>query len=196
MQSIDYMEHPESVTDLLVIVTLQIMASYIATIRKMEDQSNWTPEDFMRKPRKNTVFYEILDLQKSMVDFSTSVEANHVTLQTAQQTFAPNLSAGQKLWFDNLMLESKQISKMCDLFSEVLDTTSNVAESIVSNTLNDVMKTLTSLTILFSVPTIITAVYTMNISFPSPYDQYLVPIVLMVLFAVLVLFFLRNKDYL
>lgn len=192
----EYIENPKNQSDVLLTVLFTVTSSYISAIKEMEGKSSWKASDFKTPPEQNTMFFELLDLQKSMIDFETSVEANHMVLQAVKDKMSDHFDAHQKLWLDNLVVESDQIGKMCAVFSEVLNATSNISESVVSNNLNDVMKTLTSLTILFSVPTIVTAIFTMNTEIPTPVNHILYPILFSVIAAVLLIVFLRRKKML
>lgn len=82
---------------------------------------------------------------------------------------------------------SVTVEKLSDLYS-----------SLVGNNLNDVMKTLTSITILLTVPTIIGGYWGMNTSLPFSDEPYAFWWLLGLTLAVIVLmyFYLKKRDYL
>ena len=70
--------------------------------------------------------------------------------------------------------------------------------SIISNNLNGVMKTLTSITIILAVPTMISSFWGMNVHLPlqdSPYG-FIVMILIAILTTVIVTVWLNKKDML
>lgn len=190
----EVIEQISSATDILLLILFTLMASYIGAIKQMEENSNWSAKDLRQTSSQNSMFYELLDFQKSMIDFETSIEANHNVLQTILQDEIVPMRDYQKLWLNNIIIESSQIANMCNVFSNVLDATGNIAESVVSNNLNDVMKTLTSLTILFSVPTIITAIFTMNTAIPNAVNHIIFPLLFSLIMGGLVLWFLKRRN--
>jgi len=55
---------------------------------------------------------------------------------------------------------------MSKIFNEVLNSISNVYSSIISNSVNQIMKVLTSFTVVLMIPTLVTSMYGMNITLP------------------------------
>lgn len=192
----EYIENPKDNTDILLTILFSLTDSYIKAIKEMEEKGTWSAADFKNPPEQNTMFFELLDLQKSMIDFETSVSANHAVVESVKEKADNHFNKHQSLWLDNLLVESEQIGHMCEVLGKVLDATSNISESVVSNNLNDVMKTLTSLTILFSVPTIITAIFTMNTAIPSVVNHIFFPLFFSALAAVLLVMFLKRRKML
>ena len=66
--------------------------------------------------------------------------------------------------------------------------------SVISNNLNVIMKVLTSITILLTIPNIIFSFYGMNVA-GLPWDQFFwVPIVIAVVLILVVGYILKKKD--
>ena len=189
-----HLERVENRGDVLLAMVWAMVSSFITALKRMEKDSNWDHEAFKNPTQKENVFFELLDYQKSLIDFETSIKANYTTLQKFYASLGGKLPRHQQLLVENLIVELEQVGQMCRTFEQVLDATAGIAESIVSNNLNDVMKALTSLTIVFSLPTIITGLYMTNTQIPPPYNHFLMPVFLSLALIMLgLLFFKRRK---
>ncbi len=61
------------------------------------------------------------------------------------------------------MIENKQGIEMANIYHEILSTISDTYATIISNNLNRVMKILTSITIVISIPTMVSSFLGMNV---------------------------------
>ena len=69
---------------------------------------------------------------------------------------------------EDAIVENKQAIEMANVYSSILDVTMEAYSSVISNNLNSVMKVLTSLTIILTIPTMIFSFFGMNV--PLPWD--------------------------
>ena len=61
---------------------------------------------------------------------------------------------------------------MSKIYKDILDSTMDAYSSIISNNLNEVMKLLTSITIIISIPTLIASLWGMNVEVPFEIEKY------------------------
>jgi magnesium transporter len=71
---------------------------------------------------------------------------------------------------EDVIVENKQASEMAKIYADTLSAMMDAFTSVISNNLNGVMKFLTSVTILLSIPTIIASIWGMNVDLP--FQQY------------------------
>ena len=64
---------------------------------------------------------------------------------------------------EDAQIENKQGIEMANIYREILSSVSDAYATIISNNLNQAMKILTSITIIFSVPTMIASFMGMNV---------------------------------
>ncbi len=86
---------------------------------------------------------------------------------------------------------------MCSIYSNVLTGTMDVFASMISNNQNQVMKFLTSVTIVLSIPTLISGLFGMNVSdvpFSNSPNGFLYLCSIVVLITIFVTFILTKKD--
>ena len=85
---------------------------------------------------------------------------------------------------------------MANIYSGILNSTMDTFSSIISNNLNGVMKALATVTIVMSIPTMITSFYGMNVPLPGQNKPYGFLFVLggALLIASIVAIIFRKKD--
>ena len=67
---------------------------------------------------------------------------------------------------DDVIVEYKQAIEMVEMYSHILQSMMEVFASIISNNLNLVMRFLASVTIILSIPTLISGLWGMNVPVP------------------------------
>ena len=123
-------------------------------------------EKTMNKSKKHKELLKLLDLEKSMIYFSTSLKANHVVLQKIQRGKHIKLYEEDQELLEDTLIESRQAIEMIVTYSEILNGIIDIFGTIISNNLNVVMKILTSITLILAIPTLITSFMGMNVNFP------------------------------
>ena len=96
---------------------------------------------------------------------------------------------------EDVLTEVKQAIEMSNIYSNILSGTMDAFASVISNNLNIVMKMLTIITIIMSVPTMVFSFYGMNVQdLPIPYTWF--PLALSVVLAIIVAIIItKNKFY-
>ena len=84
---------------------------------------------------------------------------------------------------------------MANIYSGILSGTMDAFASVISNNLNIVMKFLATITIVMSIPTMVSSFYGMNVlDLPLPYTWF--PVLISVILAVIVAILItKNKFY-
>ena len=74
---------------------------------------------------------------------------------------------------EDVLIEVRQAIEMSSIQMNIISSTMDAFASIISNNLNIVMKILASITLIFSIPTVISGFYGMNIGVHAmPLDNY------------------------
>lgn len=113
---------------------------------------------------KNKELFQLLDLEKSLVFFSTSLKANQGVLEKLQRGRVIKLYDEDLELLEDVLIEVQQAIEMSNIYANILSGTMDAFASIISNNLNIVMKVLTSITILMAIPTLIASLYGMNVA--------------------------------
>ncbi len=154
-------------------------------------------EKALYKSQKNRELIQLFGLQKSLVYFSTSLKSNELTLEKLLKQEILTKYNEDKDILDDVMIENRQAIEMCSIYSNVLTGTMDVFASMISNNQNQVMKFLTSVTIVLSIPTLISGLFGMNVSdvpFSNSPNGFLYLCSIVVLITILVTFILTKKD--
>ena len=132
---------------------------YLRLINKASQRVQSTLE----KSMKNNAILEMLDLQKSLVYFSTSISANDAVIEKLNKiNYLKKYEEGQDV-IDDASIENKQAAEMCSIYREIMNGTMEAFGTIINNNVNDIMKFLTALTLVISVPTLIASLFGMNL---------------------------------
>ncbi|MGM0213756.1 magnesium transporter CorA family protein [Enterococcus sp. AZ109] len=107
------------------------------------------------------------DLETGIVFFISASKQNVVLLeQIKAHAIYKQLSDSEKEQLDDALIEAKQLVEMTNLSSEILHQLSRTYNNILNNNLNDTMRILTVLSVLLTIPTIITGFFGMNMPLP------------------------------
>lgn len=123
-------------------------------------------ESQMEKTMRNKELLKIMKFEKSMIYFNASVKGNQVVLEKLNRGKAIKLYEEDEDILEDTLIENRQAIEMIGTYSEILNGIVDVFGTIVSNNLNIVMKILTSITIIISLPTMISGIMGMNVDFP------------------------------
>lgn len=160
--------HTNQKTQFLLKLLLRIASRFLQYLKQIDRLSN-TTESLLHKMMRNEEIIQLLNLEKSLVYFSTSLKSNEVTLEKIMRGRIIKLYEEDEDLLGDVIIEIKQAIEMCSIYSNTLSGTMDAVSSIISNNLNNVMKVLTSLTIIMTIPNIIFGMYGMNVTgLPSP----------------------------
>ncbi len=175
-------------TRLIFQIFYRISQTYLTYLKQMNKMTDYA-ERQLQKSMKNKELFNMMELEKSLVYFSTSLNANEATLQKIFRGRLLKLYDEDKDILEDVLIEIKQAIEMCSIYRDIMSKTMDAYASIISNNLNIVMKVLTSLTILMAIPTLVSSFYGMNVEgIPAPNFWFVVGIALFfVLIATIIL---------
>ncbi|MEY8370875.1 magnesium transporter CorA family protein [Aerococcaceae bacterium 50-4] len=125
-------------------------------------------EDEARHSTKNNVSYALINVNKGLVYLSTAVKNNAKTLDKINQYFT-HLEKDTRYHervLNRVQIEMNQAETMIENDMLLIDKLNDMLSNIISNNLNDVMKRLTVITIVMTVPTITAGLWGMNVGLP------------------------------
>jgi Mg2+ and Co2+ transporters len=150
----------------------------------------------LEQSSKNQQLIKLLNIEKSLVYFTTALKSNAFMLERLQKIDMLQISSENQDLFEDIAIESKQAIEMANIYSDILSGMMDAFASIISNNLNIVMKVLTSIAIIITLPILISSLYGMNVKLPfqnSPHAFLYVIIISVVLALIGVGFFARKK---
>lgn len=99
---------------------------------------------------RNEDLLRLMNLQKTLVYFNTSIRGNEVMVGKLQNIFNEKDYQNPELT-DDVLIELKQAHNMVNIYSDILTGTMDAFASIISNNVNTIMKRMTSLSIILMV---------------------------------------------
>lgn len=120
-------------------------------------------EAILVKATNNKELVHMLTLEKSLVYFITSLKGNQVVLEKLETLPIISLEEKELELLRDVKIETNQAIEMTNIYREILDSTMDTYGTVISNNLNDVMKFLTSITLVISIPTMIASFLGMNV---------------------------------
>ena len=146
----------------LIQIFLKASEVYLSTLSLIDED--------IQKMEKNTyystnnrVLINFLNMQKTLVYFLTSLQANSHVLERLYTDELLTMYDEDKVLLGDAVIENKQCIETSIVFRDILDSTMDTYGSIISNNLNVIMKFLAGITIVFSIPTMISSFLGMNV---------------------------------
>lgn len=172
-----------------------IIHSFETTLDYIEESINQT-EDFIMSEIYPSQLEWFFQLSRDAIFMETALQANMKVLRRLQRFHIIGRLILDVDKLEELEVDLQQQVELSAIYRELIKNAMNAYDSIVSHNLNKVIKTLTSISLLVSVPTLIASIYGMNVGLPLEQDPLAFPIVMLVSFAITVpiLFLLRKKN--
>jgi len=109
----------------------------------------------LQGPIENKEIVKLLNLQKSLEYFTTSLTSNQLLLQKLRRTKLLNLDEDDYDWLDDVDIDNRQAIGMAETYNNILAGLMDTFTSVISNNLNVSMKRLTVINLVLRVPTFI-----------------------------------------
>ncbi|WEV60384.1 magnesium transporter CorA family protein [Streptococcaceae bacterium ESL0729] len=143
-----------------------VSEAFFPLIEEMDNDRRRLNDKIREKTTKRNLF-ALSDLETSLVYLMSASRQNVVLLeQLRAHAVFRTLNEFEKEQFEDALIEAKQLVEMTKIISEILRQLSGTYNNILNNNLNDTMKILTILSILLTIPTIITGFFGMNMPLP------------------------------
>lgn len=181
---------------------LQILyknASLFLQYLRIIDKKSEVIERKLHSSQKNEELIELLELEKSLVYFTTSLRGNELVLEKLMKNEKIKKFEEDQDLLEDVIVENKQAIEMANIYSGILSGTMDAFASVISNNQNLAMKTLAIVTIIMSIPTIVASFYGMNVNSTgmpfadSPYGFIIVVGISFLLSSIVAFFFTKKK---
>jgi len=162
-------------------------------------------ENSLKKTTHNKALFQLMEIQKSLVYFTTALKDNQLVLQKLLRMV--NTQSLQRIlkfteddidMLEDVIIENKQAAEMVEMHRTILESMMDCMASIINNNLNLVMKFLAAITIIMSIPTMIGSFWGMNVPMPFGSNNFgfLFVIIISILATCIVAIFFNRKGML
>jgi len=146
-------------------VLLLISTQYIEKLKLLNKQ-RLKIESQLRNSLTNKQLYDLMDIEKSLVYFLTSLKANSGVITKLFRTHSIKLYEDDIDLLEDVRIEINQGIETTELYTRILDSITGSYSSLISNELNNTMKTLTLFTVFLTLPTLVFSFFGMNVTLP------------------------------
>lgn len=189
--------HPDKRNMMVLKIFEKIVQNFMEHLKEINQRRN-TYEQKLYDASRNEHLLELMRIQKSLVYFLTALRSNELLLMKLQRTNFLLLNEDEKEFLDDLIVDNSQGLEMANIYSNILSSTLDAFAGIIANNQNEVLKRLSVITIVLTLPVLVASIYGMNV--PIPYQHspnaFWIPIILSVGISLVIgWFFLRKKVF-
>ena len=159
----------------------------------------------LRNTTNNKELFQLMEIQKSLVYFTTALRDNQLVLQklirlVKAKTISSILPFNEDDidLLEDIMIENKQAIEMVDMHRTILESMMDGFASVINNNVNQVMKFLAAITIILSIPTMLASFWGMNVNLPlkdNVFGFWYVIAISTILTILVILFFRKKKMF-
>jgi magnesium transporter len=181
--------HPDKRNRMVLKIFEKVTTNFQDYLKEINQRRN-ALEQKLYDANRNEELLQLMRIQKSLVYFVTALRSNELLMMKMARTDFLGLSQEEKDFLEDMIIETSQALETAQTYTNILSSTLDAFASIISNNQNEVLKRLTTLTMLLSIPVLIASIYGMNV--PLPYGQshyaFWIPVLICILILGLTLF--------
>ncbi len=179
-------------------IFMMVASIYQKELSSINEYIN-SKEKVLLKSTNNKELVNLLNIEKSLVYFITSLKANEIVLEKIAKKTVIKIDGKEEELLEDALIETRQAIEMATIYREILSSMTDTYATIISNNLNDVMKFLAGITIVVSIPTMIASFIGMNVPLgnigDSPFS-FLLIIIISIILSLLIAYILKKKNML
>jgi magnesium transporter len=152
-------------------------------------------EEAIFEGRSSEIVREISNVKQEIINFRKIVRPQRAVFGDLERTKTRYLADELDIYFDDINDASERIWQMLEGFKETVEALEVTNESVISHRLNDVLRVLTVLSVVFLPLTLIASIWGMNVKVPGEQDLtafWLIIVVMVLLCGGMVAFFRRR----
>lgn len=185
-------------TRFLIQILLKTSAMYLKVLKEVNTDIE-KKEQVLKRSTENKDLIDLLEIEKTLVYFITSLKANDLVLEKLSKANILPLYEGDLDLLEDAIIENKQAIEMSSIYKDILLSITNTYSTIVSNNLNIAMKFLAGVTIVLSIPTMISSFLGMNINLggiSSQDNAFIIVTFLSLATSLIIAYLLKRKNML
>lgn len=185
-------------TNFTIQVFLKVAGAYLTYLQQLQTALE-KKERSLYQATNNNALKGLLQIEKSLVYFTNALNSNELVLERITMGSVLPLYQSDNILLEDAIIENKQAIAMANLYQALLASLTESYGTIISNNLNQVMKFLAGITIVFSIPTMISSFMGMNVPLGFFNDSAIAFIILVVLsfvISMIVAYIFKRKNWL
>lgn len=189
--------HPDNRKMMVLKIFEKIIQTYMEHLKEINQRRN-AVEQKLYAANRNEELLQLMRIQKSMVYFVTALRSNEMLLMKIERTNFLALNETEKEFLADLIVDNSQALEMANIYTNILSSTLDAFASIIANNQNQVLKRLAVITIVLTLPVLVSSIYGMNVPIPyanSPFAFYIPVGLSLVISLAIGYFFLKKKLF-
>jgi len=175
----------------------KIVQNFMDHLKEINQRRNIL-EQKLYDANRNEHLLQLMRIQKSLVYFVTALRSNEMLMMKMARTGFLSLNEDEKELLDDLVVDNSQALEMANIYSNILSSTLDAFAGIIANNQNEVLKRLSVITIVLTLPVLVASIYGMNVPIPYQHSKlaFYMPIGLSLIISLFIgWFFLRKKIF-
>ncbi|XZF13713.1 magnesium transporter CorA family protein [Chitinophagaceae bacterium MMS25-I14] len=188
--------HPERPNMMVLKIFEKVVVDFMEVLKEINHRRNILEQKLYDANRNEELLY-LMRVQKSLVYFITALRSDELLLMKMERTNFLNCDEEEREFLADLIVEYSQALEMADTYTNILSSSMDAFASIINNNMNIVMKRLTAITIILSVPALVAAFFGMNVHFPTENTNmgFYVAIILSVFISIIMSLYFNKKRW-
>ena len=177
-------------------ILLTISNHYNRNLRLL-NKSRIRIERDLKNSITNKQLYRLMEVEKSLVYFLAALKGNDTIIKKLFRLPAMKRFEEDEDLLEDLVIENNQAIETTELYTGILESITSSYSSLLSNEMNNIMKTLTLFTVLLTLPTLVFSFFGMNVPLPiddKSYVSWLVIVGISLILVTIVSIFLWRKQ--
>lgn len=182
--------------DLALALLQAVLSAFVEDVDEM-DQRTRAMESRLATASRNTLLYEIIALERSLVYFDAALTKTQAVVKKLSDS-AQYFTTDEHLYrLHAVNVACEQVLTVCDCARALLDQYNTAVSAIVGNNLNLIMKVLTSVSIIMTIPAIVSGIWGMNTWLPLRHGMsgFFILLAVMGILCGACAWLLKKKDY-
>jgi magnesium transporter len=166
-------------------------------LRKMGNKLEHLEEEIF-EGRSAEIVRDLSNVKQEIINFRKIIRPQRAVIADLERTKQRYIADDLDLYFDDINDASERIWQMLEGFKETAEALEDTNESVLAHRLNDVLRVLTVLTVVFLPLTLITGIFGMNVRVPGEGNAAAFWIVMgsMLVLAIGMIAFFRRRGWL
>ena len=141
---------------------------------------------------------DISNVKQEIINFRKIIRPERVVLRDLERTKQRYMAEDMDIYFDDIVDASERIWDMLENYKEVIEALEDTNESVLAHRVNDVLRVLTSFSVVILPLTLIASVFGMNVKVPGEAEigAFWIIIVAMVALLAGMLGYFRRRGWL
>jgi magnesium transporter len=138
-------------------------------LRKIGNKLDHLEEDIF-EGRSEEVVRDISNSKQEIINFRKTIRPQRAVLRDLERTKQRYLAADLEVYFDDIVDASERIWDMLENFKEVIEALEDTNESVLSHRVNEVLRVLTTFSVVILPLTLVASIWGMNVAVPGDGD--------------------------